>query len=78
MKWHEATSPPPRFKPRAEWTVAEVLENRANGTRPESDEYREYVAEVHAAAGLEPPDGEPKDLEDMSVEDHAKRKYGRA
>ena len=64
---------PKRYKPRADWTIQEVLANDRDGTVPESEEYKAYLARVHEAAGLDPPPdlkGEPKPADEWSPEDH--------
>lgn len=70
-----ASEPPARFKPQVDWTVEDIVQHRETGEKPETDEYRRYRAEVLERAGLTDDTTAPA-LEDMSVEDHARRKYG--
>jgi hypothetical protein len=66
--------PPRRYKEPDEWTVEEHIEHRRKpDARFETEEYREYERQVRTAAGLDPSDSEPKELEDMTVDQHLKR-----
>ncbi len=76
--------PPRRFKTMEELTTDEHFERiQAQGRQApepqfETDEYREYRATVSRAASLKD-DDDPADkpsLEEMSVEDHARRIFG--
>lgn len=51
----ERPTPPEREKPKAEWTVDDVVAYKRTGQMPDSDDYRAYVRKVHEDAGLEPP-----------------------
>ena len=68
--------PPERWKAIEDYTPADH-EARHRGERVESKAYREYERQVRRAAGLED-DAEPKPLEEMTPEDHARRRYGDA
>lgn len=70
------SKPPERFKDREDWTPAEIHAHKLTGKAPQTDEYRDYVRQVHEDAGLDPPEGDdapPKDLEDMSPQEHLDR-----
>jgi hypothetical protein len=71
--------PPIRYKDREDWSPAEIHRHRHEGAKPETDEYRRYVREVHEAAGLDIPESaaESVALEDMTPEQHATRKRPR-
>jgi hypothetical protein len=64
-------TPPERHKSRESWTVEETVEHQRTGTVPETDQYRDYVRQVHEDAGLEPPEGtaEPKEIGEMSTDE---------
>lgn len=69
------SSPPERYKPREEWSVAEVDCHDQTGERPKTAEFNSYVRKVHEDAGLDPPEAaiQPKSLEEMTAEDHFER-----
>ena len=73
------SEPPQRYKAREAWTVGETVEHQQTGKQPETAEYREYVRKVHEDAGLVPPESasEPKDLEDLTADEHLARIQGR-
>jgi len=69
-------SPPTRFKEIGELTVAELIEWRKSGRLPETPEYVARRREVLERNGLaDADDQQPPDLEAMTPEDHARRKY---
>lgn len=71
-----AEEPPPRFKEVGELNVAELIAWRRTGKRPETPAYVEHRAAVLAAHGLAGADDRPEpDLEAMTPEDHARRKF---
>lgn len=55
---------PERFKPLEDWTVDDHATHQQTGREPETDEYIAHRAE------------HPLEMESMSPEDHARRKYG--
>jgi hypothetical protein len=63
-----------RWKPRADWTVGEVVSHEQTGAKPETDEYKQARRDALADAGLDA-EGEQGDkpLEDMTPEDHFQR-----
>jgi hypothetical protein len=70
---------PRRHKTDDELTPADMDRIKyGDGKRPETSEYREYVRAVHERAGLEPPEAELDEipLEDMTPEEHARRRRG--
>ena len=68
------TKPPPKHKPEADWTPAEILEHKRTGREPVTVEWRAYIADVAKAAGVEPSDLGVGDagaqIEDMTPADH--------
>lgn len=66
-----------RYKSDEEMTVGDLVHFQRTGERPERDEYRQARREALEAAGLEVDDGggPPAELEDMNVDDHARRIY---
>lgn len=65
--------PPPKFKPEADWTPAEILGHQRSGRKPLTDEWKAYIADVAKAAGVEPADlgaETPADAEALTPADH--------
>lgn len=72
------TTPPPKTKPRPEWSVEEIVQHGQTGIEPVSDEWRSYVADVARAAGVEPQDlglddETDRPLDDLDVAGHIDR-----
>lgn len=63
---------PDRYVPQEEWSVADHLEHRASGRRPETDAYREHRRRALEAAGLadEAAELDDRPMTGMSVADH--------
>jgi hypothetical protein len=67
----------PRLKSDEQMTVSDWTRYRQTGERPLNPEYVKARDAVLEVAGLEPEaSGSEKALEDMTVEDHARRRYG--
>jgi hypothetical protein len=66
------SKPPPRHKPREEWSPDEISHHDRTGEPPETAEFRSYVRRVHEDAGLDPPEAEPepRPLDALTAEDH--------
>ena len=68
------SDPIERYKDQADWTVEEIVQNRAHGTVPENPEYVEKRREVLVRAGLEDEDSpDTRDRSEWTVDDHLKR-----
>ena len=64
---------PERWKPIEDYTAADHIARR-RGERVESEHYREYERKLRDVGGLERPDAD-QSPDEMSVHDHAARKY---
>jgi hypothetical protein len=62
-----------RYKEQSEWSAHEWFTFNRDGTRPESDEYREAKRTALEDAGLESDDDTATPVDEMSVEQHLER-----